>query len=407
LRAALHEQFAIGKNSVGVKAPPHATVTSCARPGVGTSATLLPSDDSLRESSAFEAKSMTMTPVAHFEAASTLAVVVSSNEPLLFLTEDHRVIAASASFCRAFGINPATIPGRRLSELGSGEWSMPKLASLLRATASGIAQIDAYEIDLRRPNRETRQLVMNARILDDGDNDRIRFLLAITDVTDLRAATRQKDDLLREKAILLQEVQHRVANSLQIIASVLMQSARRVQSEEVRGHLHNAHHRVMSIAAVQRQLSTSAGGNVELRTYLTQLCESLAASMIGDPDRLSIAVSVDDSVVEADVSVSLGLIVTELVINALKHAFTDQPVGTIRINYRSVGSEWTLSVTDDGIGISAGADAPKAGLGNGIVEALAKNLKGEIQVGVAHPGTAVTITHRGVGDLPSGLPAAA
>jgi hypothetical protein len=86
---------------------------------------------------------MSVTPTVHFEAASTLAVVVSSNEPLLFLSEDQRVIAASASFCRTFDIDCATVPGRSLSELGGGEWAMPKLASLLRATASGSAQIEA------------------------------------------------------------------------------------------------------------------------------------------------------------------------------------------------------------------------------------------------------------------------
>jgi two-component sensor histidine kinase len=96
-------------------------------------------------------------------------------------------------------------------------------------------------------------------------------------------------------------------HSLQIIASVLMQSARRVQSEEARGHLQNAQNRVMSIAALQRQLSTSSGGNVEVRSYFNQLCLSLGASMIADPDRLSIEVAVDDSAVEADISVSLGL----------------------------------------------------------------------------------------------------
>lgn len=188
---------------------------------------------------------------------------------------------------------------------------MPTLASLLQATASGSADIKAYEIDLKRPNQKTRQLVVNAHTLNDGDIEHIRLLLALTDV---RAEARLKEDLVRDKAILLQEVQHRVANSLQIIASVLMQSARRVQSEEARGHIQNAHHRVMSIAALQRQLSTSHDGNVELRTYMTQLCHSLAASMIADPDRLSIEVTVDNSAVEADVSVSLGLIVTELVI---------------------------------------------------------------------------------------------
>ena len=337
---------------------------------------------------------MSENPTVHFEAASTLAVVVSSNEPLLFLSEDQEVIAASASFCRTFDIDPATVCGRHLSQIGSGEWALPKLASLLRATASGSARIEAYEIDLMRADQKTRNLVVNARTLDDGDKDRIRLLLAVTDVTDARAESRLNADLVRDKAILLQEVQHRVANSLQIIASVLMQSARRVQSEEVRGHLHNAHHRVMSIAALQRQLSTSTGQTVELRAYFMQLSQSLGASMIADPERLSIEVTVDSSVVEADVSVSLGLIVTELVINSLKHAFPDQRAGKIVIAYRSAGSEWTLSVADDGIGTPAGGDMPKAGLGTGIVEALAKNLQGEIQLSDAGPGTVVTISHR-------------
>ncbi|ANK76821.1 MULTISPECIES: histidine kinase dimerization/phosphoacceptor domain -containing protein [Ensifer] len=335
---------------------------------------------------------MSNEPIVHFEAASTLAVVVSSNEPLLFLSRDQKVIAASTSFCRTFEIDPATVPGRPLGSLGNGEWAMPKLASLLNATASGSARIEAYEIDFQRPNRSTRQLIVNAQILDDGDKAHIRLLLAITDVTDARAEAKLKDDLIREKAILVQEVQHRVANSLQIIASVLMQSARRVQSDEARGHLHNAHHRVMSIAAVQRQLCTSGAGSVELRTYFTQLCESLGASMLAD-DRVSISVTVDESAVEADVSVRLGLIVTELVINALKHAFPGQECGTIAIDYSSTGNEWTLRVTDDGIGMPSGKLVP--GLGTGIVDALARTLESEIQLSVANPGTAVTIRHRG------------
>ncbi|RVG73180.1 sensor histidine kinase [Sinorhizobium meliloti] len=337
---------------------------------------------------------MPQTPTVHLEAASTLAVVVSSIEPLLFLSDDLKVIAASASFCRAFEIDPASVPGKRLSDLGAGEWAMPKLESLLTATASGSANIEAYEIDLKRPGQKTRQLVLNAQTLDDGDIDHIRLLLAIVDVTDARAEARIKDDLIRDKAVLLQEVQHRVANSLQIIASVLMQSARRVQSEEARGHLRNAHHRVMSIAALQQQLSTSLGGKVELRAYFTQLSRSLGASMIADPDRLSIQVTVDDSVVDADVSVSMGLIVTELVINALKHAFPDERNGVIVIDYRSSGNDWTLSIADNGIGVPRGNDAPKAGLGTGIVEALVKNLNGEIELSDAGPGAVVTISHR-------------
>ena len=343
----------------------------------------------------------------HVEAASTLAVIASSNEPLLFLNADLEIIAASASFCRAFQIDPATIPGRKLSELGGGEWDMPKLNSLLKATASGSVEIEAYEIDLVRKSKETRCLLVNAHRLDDGAEATVRLLVAVTDVTLIRAEARQKDELIREKAILLQEVQHRVANSLQIIASLLMQSARKVQSEEARGHLHDAHQRVMSIAAVQRHLASSTPGDVALAPYFAQLCESLGASMIHDSKQLSIAVIVDDSVVSANVSVSLGLIITELVINALKHAFPERRHGKIKIDYRSDGSDWTLSVVDDGIGMPAGPDKAKPGLGTGIVEALARQMAGVIHVVDANPGTAVTLVHEEAAGSGRDIPAAA
>jgi len=336
------------------------------------------------------------------EAASTLAVIAASNEPLLFLKDDLEIIAASVSFCGHFEIDPADTRGRKVFELGSGEWALPKLTSVLKATASGSAEIESYEIDLIRNGKETRRLSVKARRLNDDDRAPVRLLLAVTYLTLMRSEARQKDELLREKAILLQEVQHRVANSLQIIASLLLRSARRVQSEEARGHLNDAHHRVMSIAAVQRHLAISEVGDVPLRAYLNELCESLAASMIHDFKQLSIWVTVDDSVVTANVSVSLGLIITELVINALKHAFPGNRHGTITIHYHSEGPNWTLSVSDDGIGMSVGEDKPKPGLGTGIVEALAKHMQGVIRITDAKPGATITLTYEeGVGDIPT------
>src|SRR4029079_12306731 len=83
------------------------------------------------------------------------------------------------------------------------------------------------------------------------------ILLAIEDVTRRRETEREKDELLQQKEILLQEMQHRVANSLQIIASILLLKARTVQSEETRHHLHDAHQRVMSVATVQQQLQAN------------------------------------------------------------------------------------------------------------------------------------------------------
>jgi len=335
-------------------------------------------------------------PPAHPDVALSLAlaVVASSTAPLLLLGEDLTLIAASKSFCRAFQIDPASVPGRPFRELGSGEWGVPQLLALLKATASGYAEIDNYEIDLSRDGRENRRLVLNAQKLDYGNGESVRLLVSVCDVTDARIAEKLKDDMLREKGVLLQELQHRVANSLQIIASVLMQSARKVQSNETRTHLYDAHQRVMSVATLQQQLVASSVADVELRPYFTALCESIGASMIRDHNQLSLDVSVDESSTSADVSVSLGLIVTELVINALKHAFPGDRSGKIKVDYHSHGPNWTLSVIDDGIGMPSDAAEAKPGLGSSIVQALTKQLQAVIRVSDANPGTAVSVAHR-------------
>jgi two-component system, sensor histidine kinase PdtaS len=332
------------------------------------------------------------TPISALAEARdslALAVVAASNAPVLLVDGDLSIVAASDSFCQAFALDPVATSGASLAGLGAGEWDVPQLRSLLGATAAGSAEIDDYEMDLKRKGQVSRRLVVNARKLDHLDDERIRLIVSVTDVTDARISEKLKDDLLREKAVLLQELQHRVANSLQIIASVLMQSARKVRSQQARGHLRDARNRVMSVATMQRQLAASRLGDVALRPYFTDLCESIGASMIRDHDQLSLEVSVDESMARAEVSTSLGLIVTELVINALKHAFPRHRKGKICVDYCSDGPAWTLSVRDTGVGMPEAAAKP--GLGTGIVEALAKQLDAVVRVAPAKPGTVVAI----------------
>lgn len=324
----------------------------------------------------------------------SIALISSSFAPLVLLKEDLTVIAASKSFCRAFDLECAGIAGKKFAELGEGEWNVRQLNSLLLATIAGKAAIDVYEMDLVRPGKGTLRLLINAHTLDYFEAESIRVVLAITDVTAQRLAEKQKDDLVREKQLLLHEIQHRVANSLQIIASVLLQSARKVQSSETREHLRDAHNRVMSIAMLQKHLSSTSIENVGLRNYFSDLCASIGASMIGDPERIKLTAQCDDSVVDPDTSVSLGLVVTELVINALKHAFLGRNQhGSIKVDYRSDGNTWTLVVVDDGVGMPIDEEDRKPGLGTGIVEALAAQLDAVVSVADQAPGTKVSITH--------------
>ena len=336
-----------------------------------------------------------ITPLRPDAAASlALALIASSQAPLLVLDDRFVVISASASFCSAFAIDPATIEGIALANIGNGEWDVPQLHSLLRATLASNVAVDAYEMNLIRDGHEPACVSVNAQRLDLGGGQQPMIALTVTDITSARLAAKLKDELVQEKQVLLRELQHRVANSLQIIASVLMQSARRVQSEETRSHLYSAHNRVMSIATLQKQLAITSNDEVELRPYLKDLCASIGASMIDDANRISLSATADDSTATANVSVSLGLIVTELVINALKHAFPHpNQTGSVTVDYAAKGNGWTLNVEDDGVGIGAGTGPGTPGLGTGIVDALAKQLGATVTSSNKGPGTTVSVVH--------------
>ena len=115
--------------------------------------------------------------------------------------------------------------------------------------------------------------------------------------------------------------------------------------------------------------------------------------MIRDHDQISLKVVCDGSVVSPDTSFSLGLIVTELAINALKHAFPGGRSGHITIDYHAEGASWTLSASDDGVGMPLDARSARPGLGTSIVQALAHQLNARVRVASANPGVRISVTH--------------
>ena len=329
------------------------------------------------------------------------AIVNTVREPLVVLDQDLRVVAASRSFYRTFQIDPKDTEGKLLYELGDGVWDIPKLRSLLETIlpADGAIEagaVEAYEIERDFPGIGRRTMCLNARKVLYETGSRANILLGIEDITERLILEGEKDDLLRQKGILLEELQHRVANSLQIIASIIMMKLRAVELEEARRHLQETHQRVMSVAAVQQQLHAAApGASVELEPYLSKLCEALGQSMIGDNRSIALKVRGDEKTATSRDAESLGLIVTELVINAIKHAFNRTTKdGQIAVAFDVSGTDWKLSVTDNGTGTPDGVFAqPKTGLGTGIVNALAKQLNAKVETLSSPRGTSVSVTH--------------
>jgi len=345
-----------------------------------------------REESSRVADRNPLAAVAHGHTLAE-AIVDSVREPLVVLDRDLRVIAASRSFYRTFAVEPRNTQGRKLYLLGDGQWNIPALRTVLEDVIPKHRTVEAYEVEHEFPTIGRRVMLLNARQVFDEDGSATALLLAIEDVTQRRDTEREKDDLLRQKEILLQEMQHRVANSLQIIASILLLKARTVQSAEIRLHLEDAHQRVMSVATVQQHLQASGlNERIEIGPYLSKLCDSLAKSMIGDRRPLSLKVQATSGAATSSDAVSLGLIVTELVINALKHAFQIGETGEILVGYDAREFGWSLSVSDNGTGPGdATAERPHTGLGTSIVEALARQLCATVEKSGGPQGTTVSI----------------
>jgi two-component sensor histidine kinase len=323
------------------------------------------------------------------------AIVDTVREPLVVLDSALRVVAASRSFYLAFKVTRDQVEGRKLYELGNGQWNIPALRTLLEEIIPQHTTMEEYEVEHEFPVIGRRTMLLNARKVFYEGNNSTSLLLAIEDVTLRRGLERDKDVLLKQKDLLLQEMHHRVNNSLTIIASILLLKAQTVQSPETRRHLEEAHERVLAIATVQEQLHPSVYGEpIEAARYLKRLCDSLAASMIREGQPLSIRVDAGAGTLTSEQAVSMGLITTELVINALKHAFPAGTTGVIVVRYASEAGAWRVSVSDDGIGMSSALSAPppKIGLGTSIVEALSRQLGGRVVIAASSPGTTVSVT---------------
>jgi chemotaxis protein methyltransferase CheR len=252
--------------------------------------------------------------------------------------------------------------------------------------------IDTFEFEHVFARMGRRTMLLNAEHVANARNSDAALLVAFEDITVRRQTEKLRDELIRQKETLLLEIQHRVANSLQIIASILMLKIGSVKSDETRLHLKDAHQRVMAVATVQEQLRQSVlGDKIEIGPYLLRLCSSLAMSMIPEERGLVLSASSSGGSVKSSEAVSFGLLVTELVINAIKHAFPGGRTGRIDVAFTGEADAWQLSVSDDGVGREVRPGKEHVGLGTSIVQALAQQLNARVEISDNSPGTKVTI----------------
>ncbi len=212
------------------------------------------------------------------------------------------------------------------------------------------------------------------------------------DITALTQSQEQLQTSLQEKEVLLKEIHHRVKNNLQIVSSLLYLQANQITDEATLSVLHESQNRVKSMALIHEQLYQSGNlARIDFASYVQTLTRHLFKTYQGQNSRISLSLEIDNLFLDVATAIPCGLIINELVSNALKHAFLPNQNGCITIQVRHDVSEnqYTLLVRDDGRGVSDamirqvdqnGLVGLRQSLGLRLVDTLVSQLDGTLQL---------------------------
>jgi PAS domain S-box-containing protein len=319
-------------------------------------------------------------------------LVETVREGLLVLDSDLTIRFANRSFCDTFAVASEDAVGRKLYELGNRQWDIPELRTALDTVISGGKSIEAFEFDRFFPSIGRRAMVLNARKVYRPGNTIQQILLAIEDVTEQRRLEHEHAAAHERIAVLLQELGHRIKNSLQIIVAMVSLEARNHKSGEGKAALERVSHRIAALGRLYSMLGeTNSVEEVDAASYLEELCRDLIES-VQKENGISIALKTDieREALPVDRAIPLGLIVNELVTNAVKYAFPSETSGTVVVTLKRIPGELRLTVADDG----QGTDPRRAdsGLGGRLVDAFARQLGGQVARESGSTGTIVCLT---------------
>ncbi len=203
------------------------------------------------------------------------------------------------------------------------------------------------------------------------------------DITERHDSEQAKEEALAQRDLLLRELNHRVKNNLQLITALLHLQAARLDDAAMRAQFDQASSRVAAIADIHASLHPNEGlvGDIAVGDYLRRLCGRLTTAFLEEGEgRITLTVEADHAMIEPDRALPLGLIVNELVTNALKHAFSTGGQGEIRISFARRDGGWRLAVRDTGSGMPPGEEERESGFGSRLVAMLVKQIGGTLEV---------------------------
>jgi two-component system, chemotaxis family, CheB/CheR fusion protein len=309
------------------------------------------------------------------------AIIETVRQPLLVLDEGFRVLLANRFFYETFTLEPAQVEQQSIFEIEHGGWDILTLRSQLEALRIHNIEVERFEIDEIFDPNGPRILSLSARQIQQ-DNNQKNILLVVEDITAIRHTDEQIQNSLREKDILIREIHHRVKNNLQIISSLLSLQTNRVNDPIAYGILQSSQDRVGAMALIHEALYQSSNlVDLDFGEYTKALVENLISCYGVESDRITAHINLQPNIVVTfDKAVLCGLMINELVSNALKHGLSGSQTDKVFVNIEiSDNDQIAITVKNNGQMLPEDFDLNNIqSMGLNLVLSVVKQLKGTL-----------------------------
>ena len=303
-----------------------------------------------------------------------------------------RIVKVNKRIAETGGYTEDEIIGKRIAIFKM--FPPQSLAKMLSNFAKLISGQDCPPFDVEVYTKAGKKLDVELRSSLLRKGGRVVGMVGVMrDITERKRAEEQIKASLKEKEVLLKEIHHRVKNNLQVISSLLYLQSRNIEDNQTLEMFQDSQHRVRSMALVHERLYQSQDmARVDFAQYVRNLANHLFRSYGVNSNLIRLKINVDDVFLGIDTAIPFGLIINELVSNSLKHAFPDGREGEIRIGLRADDGEFSLVVSDNGVGFPRDLDfRDTQSLGLRLVNTLVEQLEGTIELDRSD-GTAFKIT---------------
>jgi PAS domain S-box-containing protein len=215
-----------------------------------------------------------------------------------------------------------------------------------------------------------------------GPENKIKNVQMIArDITEIKNTQKELELALEDKDLLMKEIFHRVKNNLMVISSLLNLQSRYIKDEEAKGIFKESQNRAHSMAIIHERLYRSSDfKKIDFGDYIRTLANDLYRIYVLRPEKVELEVNVDETMIDINTSIPLGLIINELLSNSMKHGFPGDTRGKITIDFHKIDGDFLLEVRDSGIGIPEDVDIFNTGsLGMQLVTSLTQQINGELE----------------------------